>query len=119
MVLSDNTALLMLDQPCDTAIDWLSEQARQAGLSVLRTFDLQIARHAQTSCPCPHHGTDQCDCQLVVLLMYQDHHDPLAIVAHSYEGKPGFPWWIHLSSVPTPTWKLYYGNWSNLQTNVL
>jgi hypothetical protein len=90
MVLSDNTALLMLDQPCDTAVDWLSEQARQAGLSVLRTFDLQIARHAQTSCPCPYHGTDQCDCQLVVLLMYQDHLDPLAIVAHGYEGQTWF-----------------------------
>ena len=57
---------------------------------MLRTFDLQIARQAQTSCPCPHHGTDQCDCQLVVLLVYQDHREPLAIVAHGYEGQTWF-----------------------------
>ncbi len=90
MVISDNTALLMLDQPCDVAVDWMIEQVRQAGLSVLRTFDLQIARQAQTSCPCPHHGTDQCDCQLVVLLVYQSQREPLAIVAHGYEGQTWF-----------------------------
>jgi hypothetical protein len=71
--MSDNHALVRLNQPCDEAVDWVIEQAYQAGLSVLRTFDLQMARHAQTSCPCPHHGTDQCDCQMVVLLVYQKH----------------------------------------------
>lgn len=90
MVMSDNAALLMMDQSCDVAVDWLTQQARQVGLSVLRTFDLQMARHAQTSCPCPHHGTDQCDCQLVVLLVYQDHWEPLAIVAHGFEGQTWF-----------------------------
>jgi hypothetical protein len=90
MVISENTALVMLDQPCDVAVDWLTEQARQAGLSVLRTFDLQIARRAETTCPCPHHGTVQCDCQLVVLLVYQDHLNPLAIVAHGYQGQTWF-----------------------------
>jgi hypothetical protein len=90
MVMSDNAALLMMDQPCDVAVDWLTQQARQVGLSVLRTFDLQIARHAQTSCPYPHHGTDQCDCQLVVLLVYQDHREPLAIVAHGHDGQTWF-----------------------------
>jgi hypothetical protein len=90
MIMSDNVALLMLDQPCDEAVDWLTIQARQAGLSVLRTFDLQMARHAQTSCPCPNHGSDLCDCQLVVLLVYEDHREPLAVVAHGYEGQTWF-----------------------------
>lgn len=96
MFLSDKSILMVLEQPCDVAVDWLTVQARQAGLSVLRTFDLQIARLAQTSCPCPHHGTQQCDCQLVVLLVYQEHSVPLAIVAHGYEGKTCF------SMVDTP-----------------
>ncbi len=90
MVISDNAAFLMLNQPCDEAVDWLTEQARQVGLSVLRTFDLQMARHAQTSCPCPNHGSDLCDCQLVVLLVYEDHREPLAVVAHGYEGQTWF-----------------------------
>jgi hypothetical protein len=94
--MSDNHAHVMLNQPCDEAVDWVTEQVYQAGFSVLRTFDLQMARHAQTSCPCPHHGTDQCDCQMVVLLVYQKHLEPLAIVAHGFEGQT----W--LSVVDTP-----------------
>jgi hypothetical protein len=90
MFLSDKSVLMMLDQPCDVAVDWLTAQARQAGVSVLRTFDLQIARQAQTSCPCPHHGTEQCDCQLIILLVYQNQSEPLAIVAHGYEGQTWF-----------------------------
>ena len=90
MAMTDNSTLVILDQPCDLAVNWLIEQAQQAGLSVLRTFDLQLARHAQTSCPCPHHGTGQCDCQLVVLLVYHRNLEPLAIVAHGYEGQTWF-----------------------------
>jgi hypothetical protein len=86
----DNTALMILDQSCDKAVDWVIEQARPAGLTVLRTFDLQMARHAHTSCPCPHHGTDKCDCQMIVMLVYQDHRAPLAIVAYGYDGLTWF-----------------------------
>jgi hypothetical protein len=88
--MSDNTAFVLLDQPCDEAVDGVTEQAHQAGLSVLRTFDLQTARQAQASCPCPHHGTDQCDCQMVVLLVYHGSLEPMAIVAHGYEGRTWF-----------------------------
>ena len=72
MVMNDHSAFIMLAQPCDDAVEWLSRMVSQAGLSVLRTFDLQTARQAQAVCPCPHHGTDQCDCQMVVLLVYHD-----------------------------------------------
>jgi hypothetical protein len=88
--MSDNSALLMLDQPCNLAVDWVAEQARRVGLTILRTFDLQMVRHDQTSCPCPHHGSDLCDCQMVVLFVYQVHKQPLAIIAHGYEGQTRF-----------------------------
>jgi hypothetical protein len=59
-------------------------------LQVLRTFELQLARLALTECPCPHHGTDQCDCQMVVLLVYGDRSQPVSLVAHSHDGKTWF-----------------------------
>ena len=90
MVMNDHSAFIMLAQPCDDAVEWLSRMANQAGLSVLRTFDLQTARQAQAVCPCPHHGTDQCDCQMVVLLVYHDRREPLALIAHGYEGQTWF-----------------------------
>lgn len=88
--MSDNTHFLMVEQPCDVAVDWLVAQVGQAGLSVLRTFNLQVALHAQAMCSCPHHGTDQCDCQMVVLLVYQVGQMPITIMAHGYNGQTWF-----------------------------
>jgi hypothetical protein len=88
--MSDNAAFLMLEQPCDEAVELVSTKMNQAGLSVIRTFDLQVARRAQTVCPCPHHGTDPCDCQMVVLLVYQLYQKPITIIAHGYNGQTWF-----------------------------
>jgi hypothetical protein len=90
MMMNDHSVFMMMEKPCDEAVEWLSQMASRAGLSVLRTFDLQMARQAQMVCPCPHHGTDQCDCQMVVLLLYQGSSAPLAMVAHGYEGQTWF-----------------------------
>jgi hypothetical protein len=65
-------------------------------LQVLRTFDLQLARLAHTEYPCPLHGTQQCDCQMVVLLVYAEQYQPVSLVAHGYDGKT----WLSLVDTP-------------------
>jgi hypothetical protein len=87
---------LILEQPCDEAMAWVVRQVNGAGLQVLRTFDLQVARLAHTECPCPHHGTEQCDCQMVVLLLFADNYRPISLVAHSHDGKT----WFSLVNTP-------------------
>ena len=57
-----------------------------AGLQVVRSFDLKAARAAQVNCTCPHHGTDQCDCQMVVLLIYDQDSLPFTLVLHGHDG---------------------------------
>ena len=81
---------LILEQPCDEAMAWVVHRVSGAGLQVIRTFDLQVARLGHNECPCPHHGTDECDCQMVVLLVYGDHYQPISLVAHSHDGKTWF-----------------------------
>jgi hypothetical protein len=90
VLISDNTPFLVLEQPCEEAVEWVAEQVSRAGLSAMRTFDLQVARHAQGLCPCPHHGASQCDCQMVVLLVYQVNQMPITIIAHGYNGQTWF-----------------------------
>jgi hypothetical protein len=80
----------MLKIPSDEAITWFTRHASGAGLRVVRTFDLQAARHNPADCPCPHHGTERCDCQMVVLLVYGDSGWPVSLVAHSYDGQTRF-----------------------------
>jgi len=89
-------AFLILEQPYIEAIAWVIHQCSGAGLQVLRTFDLQDARHDPADCPCPHHATNQCDCQMVVLLIYADNYRPISLVAHSYDGKT----WFSLVNTP-------------------
>ncbi len=94
--MSNNSPFLILEQPCEAAIDWVVRQIRNTGLKVVRTFDLQAARHDHAGCPCPHHGTEQCDCQMVVLLVYgssgqkTNNRQPVSIMAHGYNGQTWF-----------------------------
>lgn len=88
--MNDNSPILTLDQSCDDAVDWVVNKVTQAGLLVMRTFDLQAARDPQITCPCPHHDTDSCDCQMVVLLVYAGNLAPVTVIAHSYNHQTWF-----------------------------
>jgi hypothetical protein len=85
---------LALSQSHDQAEAWVKEKLIGAGFRVVPTFDLQVARSAHPECPCPHHGTDECNCQLVVLLVYGKHQDPATLVIHGQDGRT----WISLAT---------------------
>lgn len=89
-MMSENAPFLILEQPCDVAIDWVVQQITDAGMQAVRTFDLHVARGDHAGCPCPHHGTEQCDCQMVVLLVYRGEHQPTSLVAHGHNGQTWF-----------------------------
>lgn len=69
------------------AVDQVVKALTGAGLQVVHSFDLQVARSAHTGCTCPHHGTAQCDCQMVVLLVYDRVHSPATLIAHSHDAQ--------------------------------
>jgi hypothetical protein len=86
----EKAPFLIVEQPYDIAIEQVIEQIRKLGLQITLTFDLQEARHSQANCNCPHHGTEQCDCQLVVILVYGHGSRPATLIAHGHEGKTWF-----------------------------
>ena len=83
---------LVLDQTCDQVLAWVNQQLTSAGFRVLQTFD-QVARLAHPDCPCPHHGTNDCNCQMVVLLVYGKQDDPATLVIHGQDGRS----WVSLA----------------------
>ncbi|MCL5611450.1 MAG: hypothetical protein M1485_02685 [Chloroflexi bacterium] len=87
---------LTLNCSCNEALQWTSQNLTQNGLRVMQTFDLHNARHALKDCPCPHHGTSECDCQMVVLLVYGKADGPVTLILHGYEGQT----WLSLASSP-------------------
>ncbi len=88
--MNDPYPFLVLEKPCNDAINWVTSHVSEAGLQVKRTFDLQVARHGLAVCPCPHHGTYECDCQMVVLLVYGSESQPVSIVAHGNHNQTWF-----------------------------
>jgi predicted alpha/beta-hydrolase family hydrolase len=88
--MSDSAPFLSLNLPCSQALDWVDAQLNAAGMQTAHTFDLQVARQAQTSCPCPQHGIQDCDCQMVVTLVYAVGSGPLALTAHGYGNQTWF-----------------------------
>lgn len=94
--MDDSVLFLVLDKPCDDAIQWVWEQLLQAGLQVMRTFDLKVARSTHQDCTCPNHGTQLCDCQMVVLLIYAGSRQPLSLVAHGHDDHT----WFYVVNTP-------------------
>jgi hypothetical protein len=81
---------LSTSHPCDEALKWANKQLRSAGLRSVQTFDLQAARAALPECSCPNHGTDECDCQMIVLLVYGNAEEPVTLILHGNDGKTWF-----------------------------
>lgn len=81
--MSQTTKLLTMSLDSETAIANVIQRLSEDGLQVVRSFDLQTARLAHTHCVCNYHGTEQCDCQMIVLLVYEQQGQPLTMVVHS------------------------------------
>lgn len=94
--MNEPAPFLLLEQSFAGAVAWVDQQVSSVGLHLLETFNLQVARQAKEECPCPHHGTDQCDCQMGVLLVYGFQFKPISLVLHSYEGQT----WLSIVDTP-------------------
>jgi hypothetical protein len=73
---------LSIHCPCDEALPKVSRQLKEAGLRTVQTFDLHSAMAGMHGCSCPNHGTDACDCQMVVLLVYGTAAEPVTLLLH-------------------------------------
>ena len=100
----DNTPLLKVNKACDDSVLWAIQRLDEVGYHAMRTFDLQTARLAHFNrlstapfdCPCPHHGTETCDCQMVVLLVYTGKQKPVTMLVHGSHRES----WFYLVNTP-------------------
>jgi hypothetical protein len=68
--------------PCDETLPRVSQQLTEAGLRPVQTFNLHSAMMGTHGCSCPNHGTEECDCQMVVLLVYGEAAEPVTLLLH-------------------------------------
>lgn len=89
-MMTHTLSLGTIDQPSEVSIPLMVARFTDLGMQVERSFDLQTARGAHVGCTCPHHGTEQCDCQIVVLLVYGQDASLVTLVAHGRDGRTRF-----------------------------
>ena len=83
----NTSPFLSINHPCDKTLQWAKTQLAQADLRAVQTFDLHAARVGLHDCPCPNHATDECDCQMVVLLVYGKDAEPATLILHGNNGQ--------------------------------
>ena len=107
----DNNAveLFSVRMSCDSVVAAAGDRFIRQGFPVIRTFDLQFARASQGQCSCPHHGTELCNCQMVMLLIYGLQDIPVTLVCHGYDG------WTHLALVDSPEQRISLENLSIIE----
>lgn len=71
----------------ETAAQAATAALARHGFRVVRSFDLRSAMTAHADCECPYHGTAQCNCQFVVLLVYAEAGEPVVVTAHSHDAQ--------------------------------
>src|SRR6266545_7823455 len=87
---------LSIDSSCDQALQQTKTKLSQAGLLAVQTFNLNTARLGLHNCSCPNHGTEACDCQMIVLLVYGEVAEPATLILHGNDGKT----WISVTDNP-------------------
>jgi hypothetical protein len=88
---------LSIDSSCDQALQATKTNLSRAGLSAVQTFNLNTARLVLHDCCCPNHGTEACDCQMIVLLVYGEAPEPATLILH---GNNGQTWISIVDSAP-------------------
>jgi hypothetical protein len=88
--------IIKLKSTGDEAVSRIMDVLHNSSLRVMTSFDSQLTRTTATPSTCPHHGTADCDCQIVVLLVYDKDGQPATLLAHGQDGET----WISLVVAP-------------------
>jgi hypothetical protein len=96
------TQSLLFNCNGETAAQAATQVLVRQGLRVVRSFDLHAALATHADCECPHHGTEQCSCQFVVLLVYGRSSAPVVVTTHSRDGQAEVEMVQDANALPEP-----------------
>lgn len=88
--------LLVLPQDCEKTAGVIVERLQSLGFHVIRSFNLKDGKKELSSCRCPRLGTEQCNCEMMVLQVYSTQGSPATLVLLGYDEK------VSISLVDTP-----------------
>ena len=72
---------------CSRLVEPVERALIGEGLWAFESFDLRSVRALHEGCSCPHHGSAECTCEMVVLLVYPAAGDPVSLVLDGRDGQ--------------------------------
>lgn len=79
--------LAIIETRCSQFVAPFKKALENAGLWIFQSFDLQSMQIMPEGCTCPNHGTNQCTCELIVLLVYQNFGSPISLILDGRDEK--------------------------------
>jgi hypothetical protein len=79
--------LIKLNCICDQAVSRVTAVLHESELRVMIPFDSQLTRELAIPAVCLHHGTADCDCHIVILLVYEADGPPATLLAYGQDGE--------------------------------
>ena len=79
--------IAIVESQCSFIISPLMNALEQAGLWVLRSFEFKNNQTQLMHCHCAANCDSQCECELVVLLVYPKVGNPVTLILDGREGK--------------------------------
>ncbi len=105
--MNSTSPFITIKKTGEESMCWTIQQLENAGLRVVRTFDLQADSLTHSDCHCPHHGSEACNCQMSVLLVYKDAQSPASLLLHSFQETT----WLYLVDTPEQHIDQNLGSW--------
>lgn len=78
---------LIVEMSCDQVVPITIRKLSQRGWRVMQTFNLHLTISDQQGCPCPHQASDPCDCQMRVLLIFDNQNEPTPLFVFGSSGR--------------------------------
>ena len=77
---NQRSELLTFNMNSEDAVKFILDRLQRAGLHVIQSFDLRETSTDENDCHCAVHKNSLCDCQLVVLLVYDLNTRPATLI---------------------------------------
>lgn len=83
----NTAAFICLDLEAEKAVEWIIQSLESLEFQAIPSFNLRSTHQPRPLPVCDAHGERFCDCQLIILLVYEQDRGPATLLAQGRDGR--------------------------------
>ena len=89
-------AFLSLNLEAEKTVEWIIQSLESLEFQAIPSFNLRSTQRSRHLPVCDVHGERVCDCQLIILLVYEQDRGPATLLAQGRDGRT----WLSFADLP-------------------